>query len=134
MRVADNPVMRDQKGAAGVELALALPVFVLIVFGFFQVAILLWAQTSLSSAVGQAARYATIYPTPDDDAIEAYARNQQLGIDTSKVTGVTVTRGVDNGRPYAEVEMRFSSPTDFIFFEGPRVDLTESRRAYLQDS
>ncbi|WP_298022925.1 TadE/TadG family type IV pilus assembly protein [uncultured Parasphingopyxis sp.] len=121
---------RDRRGSVGVETTLTLPVLIVLIFGIIQVSNLLWAQASLSNAVGQAARYATIYPSPSDSQIEAYARSSQLGIDAERVHDVSVDRGTASGRNYVEISMSYSAPTTLIFFEGPDVTLTHQRRAY----
>ncbi len=123
----------DEEGAAAIEGAFAIPTLVLMFFGLMQVGILLWSQASLANAVGQAARFATIYPSPSNEDIENYAMSEDLGIDTDRITAVNVSRGTDDGRNYVEIEMTYQTPTDFIFFEGPTVTIDQTRRAYTYD-
>lgn len=114
------------------EMALSTPVLVVLFFAIFQLAMVLWAQASLSNAVGEAARYATIYPSPSDSDIIDYLENSQLGIDQTNIDSVTVTRGKDNGRDFSDISVQYSVPTNLIFFDGPAVSLNQTRRAYQQ--
>jgi hypothetical protein len=52
----------DTRGSAIVEFAIALPVFVLMIFSFIQVGLALWTQIGLQHGVEMAARCATIQP------------------------------------------------------------------------
>ena len=53
---------RAQSGAAAVELALVLPVFLLFIFGITEVGRAIWIQTSLQYAVEAAARCGVVDP------------------------------------------------------------------------
>lgn len=53
-----------QDGAALVELAFALPIFLLLVWGVIDFGRLLWTANSLASAVREGARYAAVLPSP----------------------------------------------------------------------
>jgi Flp pilus assembly protein TadG len=54
---------RDQKGQSLVEVALALPVLVLIVAGILDVGRAYFTFISLSDAAAEGAQYAAVYPT-----------------------------------------------------------------------
>lgn len=125
---------RDTRGAAAIEMGLALPTLLVMFFGIFQFGATMWAEASLANAVGEAARYATIYPTPTDAQIEDFARNSQLGIDASRLRTVSAVRGTDAGRPYVDVTLTLDTSLNFVFFEGPDITLSETRRAYLAGS
>ena len=47
---------RDQDGAAAVEMALALPVLVSMIYGIFQVGLLYQANAGMQHALGEGAR------------------------------------------------------------------------------
>ena len=54
-------------------------------------------------------------------------------VDQLNIEGPAIVRGTDgNGRDYADIEMRYSVPLDFIFFRTPPVTLTETRRVFTQ--
>jgi Flp pilus assembly protein TadG len=53
-------LIRDENGATLVEFAVTLPIFFLLLFGFVQVALMLWAQLGLQHGVEMAARCASL--------------------------------------------------------------------------
>jgi Flp pilus assembly protein TadG len=55
-------IIRDD-GAIALEFALTLPVFLLLVFGIFGLALTLWTENSIQYAVEQAARCAAVDTT-----------------------------------------------------------------------
>ncbi len=121
----------NDSGVAAVEFAMIMPVLLVVILGVLQLGILFSANAGLQSAIGDAARYATIYPTPTDAQIESHAMSKTFALNSSRISDVSVVRGTNNAVKYIEVSMTYSVPLEFIFFEAPSVDLTETRRAYL---
>jgi Flp pilus assembly protein TadG len=80
-------LIRNDRGAAAVELALVLPVFILMVLGGVATASLGFAVSSLHFAVEDAARCASVKTTVCTSAatITAYAAKQYLGPGISPV-------------------------------------------------
>ena len=56
MRLA-TILQRDERGAAAIEMALALPVLVTMIYGIFQVGLLYQANAGMQHALGEGARY-----------------------------------------------------------------------------
>ena len=52
---------RDDRGAAAIEMALALPILVSMIYGLFQVGLLYQANAGMQHALGEGARLSTIY-------------------------------------------------------------------------
>jgi Flp pilus assembly protein TadG len=63
MRTVARRFASNDEGANALELALATPVFVLMVIGIFGMAFTLWVENSIQSAAAQAARCAAINTT-----------------------------------------------------------------------
>jgi len=67
----------DQTGVGTVEFALAVPVLIAAIVGIFEFSMLLWANAGMQHALGEAARYATLYDSstsshvPSDANIKA---------------------------------------------------------------
>jgi Flp pilus assembly protein TadG len=80
--------IRDENGASLVEFAVSSPLFFLLMFGFVQVALMLWAQLGLQHGVEMAARCASI-----SDALGAImptpCYTQQAGGATANAATVT---------------------------------------------
>lgn len=118
---------RDQQGSSITEFAIAVPVLVSLIWGIFQVSMLLEAKAGMQNALGQAARYATIYPTPTDTQIQTKITSAKFGLangtwGTPTITTTTTTKLIN---------VTYSQPTNFLFFNGPTVTLSDSKLVYL---
>src|SRR4051794_10823728 len=56
----DRSIKRDQRGAAAIEAAIAMPALVVMIYGIFSVGQLFEANAGMEHALGEAARYATL--------------------------------------------------------------------------
>ena len=121
---------RAKRGAAAVEFALITPPLVLMLIGILQLGILYGANAGLEHAVAEGARFATISPSPSNDAIEERVTDKEFALRSDRLIGPTVSRGVADGTNYVDVSMSYDVPLDFVLFEGPTIRLTETRRAY----
>ncbi len=121
------------RGVALVEFALALPILLGFVIGIVQLGLLFFAHADLRNAVAAGARHAAVYPRPGDAAVIATINENVAALEARYVDGPRIARDTDaNGRDYADIEMRYSVPLDFIFFRTPPVTLTETRRVFTQ--
>lgn len=130
MRARLRKFATDAKGAAAVEFALSGGIILMLLIGIAQVGIIFMANAGLRHAVGEGARYSTIYPTPSDTAIIAKVNARRFGLSSAYITGPTVTHGTQNGASYTEVSMSYSVPIRFLFVSPTSVTLTETRRAF----
>lgn len=121
---------RNQEGAAALEFALAAPVLILFIIGIAQFGIMFLANNGLKNAVGDGARYATIFPKPSNAQITQRITDGRFGLDPSRITGPTYATGTSNGAKYVDITMSYSVTPDFIFFSLPPMTLTETRRAF----
>jgi Flp pilus assembly protein TadG len=119
----------DRAGSTAVEFAVAVPVLVLFLWGIFQVAIVYRANSGMQHALGEGARLATIFPTPSDTAIQAKITSHQFGVDGGTWETPSIT--TDTAAKTKLITVTYSQPTDFLFFEGPTVELTRSKLVYL---
>lgn len=123
----------DERGSAVVEFAVAAPVLVMMIWGMFQVFVVYQANAGMKHALGEAARYATIFPTPTDAELQAKITSAKFGV----ANGTWGTPAIDNTNAapaaggYKVITVSYSQPTDFLMFNGPTVTLTESKRIYL---
>lgn len=120
---------RDNQGAAVIEFALALPIMILFIFGIFQIALIFQANSGVQHAMGEAARYATIYPTPTDADIKAMVQNKDFGTHNGRLDAATVV--TDSSGDFKTISIHYEQPTDFIFFAGPTVDIVKTKRIYV---
>lgn len=74
-------LFKDRRGTTAVEFALTAPVFLLMLFGLWQIGYGLWWQFGLQHGAQMAARYASVtLPRPSDSAIKTYAASQSYGL------------------------------------------------------
>jgi len=118
-------------GSAAVEFALAVPLMILFLAGISQVGILFAANAGLQQALGEGARFATLYPRPDDSAVTARVQKAAFALNSHYLSAPVLTHGTSNGVPYIDISLTYRPPTNFVFFQGPTLSITRSRRAYL---
>jgi hypothetical protein len=120
-------------GAAAVEFALAIPVLITIIWGMFQLGLIYQADAGMSQALGEAARRATISPTPTDEDIQGMITSRKFGLgngewETPEIDSTNIAPA-DGG--YMTISITYTMPTNFLFFPGPDVTLTKEKRIYL---
>ena len=123
----------DQQGAAVIEVAIALPVLILFIYGIFVVGQLFQASAGMQHALGEAARLATIYPTPADADLQAKMAAKKFGTKSGTLSALGIANGGGDGTgpAYKDLSLTYTQPTDFLFFNGPNVSITRTKRVYL---
>ena len=127
-------IKRDQQGAAAVEMALAAPVLITIIYGIFQVGLLYQANAGMQHALGEGARFATLcVPTgstcnpPSDAQIKARMTSKLFG----KGDGNFTVQDPVAGTGYRDLRVTYVKTMRFIFFPGPTITLNREKRAYV---
>ena len=124
---------RDEQGAAAIEFAIAVPVLISFIWGIFQIGLLLQANAGMQHALGEGARFATLYVEatadhrPTDADIQARMQNK---IFKPNVGSFTVDAPTTSGG-YKTLTVRYSMPMDFLFFPGPTVSIVKTKRVYV---
>lgn len=129
---------RDKSGAAVIEIAIALPTLVMFIWGIFQLGIAFQANAGMQHALGEGARLATLCVnpttsgcgTPTNDAIKARISARVFGTGVGTFSTPTVTDG-PSGSKYKDLSVTFSMPMNFLFFNGPNISLTQTKRVYV---
>ena len=123
---------RNDRGAAAIEMALALPILVSMIYGLFQVGLLYQANAGMQHALGEGARLATLYErytannVPTDAAIKSRMTTKLFG----KGDGAFTVADPVTGAGYKDLSITYTKKMNFIFSNGPTVTLTRSKRAY----
>jgi Flp pilus assembly protein TadG len=121
---------RCARGSAAVQFALAVPVLVLFIAGIAQLGLIFAASAGMQQALGEGARAATLYPRPSDDAISAKVTNAKFALDPRYLTS-SLSHGTSSGMPYVDIQLTYAPHLSFVFFTGPAITITKTRRAYL---
>lgn len=126
---------QDDAGSGAVEFAIAIPVLILFIYGFFTLGMLYQANAGLQHALGEAARFATVYVEandgpPSDAEIQTMIADSDFGLDGGTLQAPEIDNSqIANG--YKTITLTYTRPTEFLYFEGPTVTLTRSKRVYV---
>ena len=129
MRLGVLNFLRNDRGSAMIEFAISIPILTLFMWGIFQFGMVLEAQAGMQNALGEGARYATIYPTPTDTQIQTKITSGKFGLGNG--TWSTPTIADDTTLHTKTITVSYSQPTNFIFFAGPTITFTKSKVVYL---
>ncbi len=122
---------QDVRGAAVIEIAIALPMLILFIYGIFQVGIAFQASAGMQNALGEGARYATLFPVKTDEEIRQRIKDRVFGtgIGTFSEPSVT-TPDASLCTKCRLLAVTFTMTPNFLFFTGPPVTLTREKRVY----
>lgn len=138
---------RDERGAAVIEIAIALPTLILFIWGIFQLGIAFQANAGMQHALGEGARLATLCVNPSADGCDAPTDSQIEAKVNEKLFGTGIGDfDVSVGRPaddpdtpavdesdvnFLDLNATFTMPTNFLFFNGPNISLSQTKRVYV---
>jgi Flp pilus assembly pilin Flp len=133
---------RDQEGAAVVEMAFALPVLIVLIWMFVQLAQMYRAMAGIQQALGEGARYATLCMNPTSsgcgvptvDQVKTKVSDSVYGIGPGTFNVPTPTVGTDGTGKYYDLTVEYSQPTSLLLFPGPTLDVTRSKRVWIASS
>jgi Flp pilus assembly protein TadG len=131
------PLLRDSRGSAAVEFAVSVPVLIFMIWGIFQVAMVLQAQAGIQQAMGEGARLATIFnpatnARPTNAQISSKIVNAKFGIRNGTWHTPTIDTTNEAAGGYIVIGVQYDVPTNFLFFTGPTITLSDSKRVYIQ--
>lgn len=139
MRFFFHRLVREQKGAAAIEMAFAIPVLVVMLWSFVQLAEVYRALAGIQQALGQGARYATlcVSPTnngcsaPTTDQVKTDIQNSVYGIGPGTFTVDPPTVGTDGTGNYYDLKVCYTQPTNLLMFTGPTIKVSRSKRVWI---
>ena len=122
---------RDDGGAAAIEMAFGLPVLLLFIYGIFQFGVILQANAGMQHALGEGARFATIFPAPSDEDILERVNDNVFGMNVGEFGEPTIsTPAASECTNCRELQVTYSVAPDFVFFSLPEITLTRTKRVY----
>jgi Flp pilus assembly protein TadG len=132
---------RNERGAAAIEMAIAVPVLMLFIYGIFEIGVAGQAIAGMQHGLGEGARFATICvnptsagvcgkPTDDEIAARIQAKKFGVGVGTfdDPVVSTPATTDCVNCR---DLSVTFHMPMNFLFFSAPSINITRTKRVYL---
>jgi len=102
--------LKNCAGNAAIEFGMAIPVFLLFVFGTVEVGRFMWSENALDFAADQAARFALANPSASNNDVKTYAEGQVITVKGSEVT-VTVSNELLDGINYLNVTVTYPFQT-----------------------
>jgi Flp pilus assembly protein TadG len=143
-------LQRDERGAAAIEMAFAIPVLIVMLWAFVQLAEVYRAVAGMQQALGEGARYATLCisqsasgcsapapgtgTSPAAGTIKAKIYNSVYGIGPGTFTVADPVAGSSGTANYYDLSVSYSQPTDLLLFPGPTMSLTRSKRVWISTS
>jgi Flp pilus assembly protein TadG len=133
-------LVRNDDGAAAIEMAFALPILIVLIWMFVQLAEIYRAMSGIQQALGQGARYATLCLNPGTGGcsvptaaqVKTTINNAVYGIGPGTFTVADPTSGSDGGTGhYYDLKVTYSQPTSLLLFPGPTVNVSRSKRVWV---
>ena len=134
-------LLRSDRGAAAIEMAISLPVLMLFVYGIFEIGIAGQAIAGMQHGLGEGARLATICESPSssgtcgvptDTEIAAMIQAKKFGVGVGTFDDPTVTTPVATDCVNCrDLSVTFHMPMNFLFFSAPSLNITRTKRVYL---
>lgn len=123
----------DNRGAAIIETAFALPALIIMVWAVVQLGLVFRAMSGIQHALGEGARLATLWPQPTDDAIKAKITDAVYGIGPGTFTIQDPVPGTDNGSAFLDLKVSYTQQTDMLFLPGPKITVSRSKRVWVAE-
>jgi Flp pilus assembly protein TadG len=130
---------RNEQGAAAIELAIALPVLLVMIYGIFQVGLVYQANAGMQHALGEGARLATLCTpngttctTSTDAEIVSKMSSKVFGMNIGTFSTPTVTTPASSVCTHCkDLAVSYTVTPNFLFFNGPPITLNRSKRVYI---
>ena len=120
---------RDERGAAVIETAFALPVLIIMIWMIAQLGLAFRAMAGIQHALGEGARLATIFPRPDNTAIKARISSKVYGIKPGTFTVVEPVAGAG----FITLRVNYTQPTSLLLLPGPTISVSRSKVVWVAD-
>lgn len=129
-----NLLRRDERGVAVIEIAIVLPVLILFIYGIFQVGILYQANAGMQHALGEGARYATLCKPVTGGcnvSTDAEIKTKMNAAVFGTKPGTFTIPDPTTANRVMTLTVNYSQPMNFLFFPGPTVTLSRTKKVYL---
>ena len=130
MRYLAN-LRRDRRGAAAIEMAFALPALIILLWMIVQLGLVFRAMSGIQHGLGEGARMATLYPKPDDDAIQNKIEAAVYGIGPGNFNIEEPVTGTADGANYMDLRVTYTQETDLLLIPGPDISVSRSKRVWI---
>ena len=131
---------RDERGAATIEMAIAVPVLTLFLWGILQIGVIFQANAGMQLALGEGARYATLCLNPSTSGcgvptnanIVTKMQDKKFGTGIGSFgTPVVTTPATTECTKCRDLKVTYTVTPNFLYFNGPPISLTRTKRVYV---
>ncbi len=133
---------RDERGATAVETAFALPaLIIIIIYMIIQLGFVFRAMAGIQHSLGEGARLATIFPTPNNDAIQDRMEQAVFGIEPGEFGFAVVEQSDDPATTtvdesdvgFFDLTVTYTQPTSLLLLPGPTIEVERTKRVWVAD-
>jgi Flp pilus assembly protein TadG len=124
-------LIRDTKGAAVIEMALAIPILLQLLWIIFQGGLIFRAMSGIQHGLGEGARYATLFPQPTNTQIKNKISDAVYGIGPGSFTIATPVSGTADGANYLDLTVSYTQETNLLIVPGPTITVSKSKRVWV---
>jgi Flp pilus assembly protein TadG len=122
---------RNERGAAVIEMAFALPALIMLMWMIVQLGLVFRAMSGIHHGLGEGARMATLWPKPSDTAIKAKIADAVYGIGPGHFVIATPVTGTADGATYLDLRVTYTQATDLLIIPGPNISVSRSKRVWI---
>lgn len=132
-------LIRNEEGVAVIEMAFALPVLIVLIWIFVQLAQVYRAMAGIQQALGEGARFATLClspgPTgctaPTADQVRTRINDSVYGIGPGTFSVPNPAAGTDGTGSFYDLTVNYTQPTSLLLFPGPTINVSRSKRVWI---
>jgi Flp pilus assembly protein TadG len=129
----------NEEGSTAVETAFALPVLIVMIWMLVQFGQIYQALAGIQQGLGEGARYATLCisastsgcTSPSATEIKAKITENVFGTGLGTFTVANPASGSSGTSRFYDLTVNYTQPTDLIFFRGPTVSFSRSKRVWI---
>ena len=134
-KIRRDDLIRNQKGAAVIEMAFALPALIVLMWMIIQLGLVFRAMSGIQHGLGQGARLATVHSQQALPArknqIELEIKKAVYGIGPGNFEVVKPENGTLDGANYLDLRVNYEQATDMLLFPGPTIKVSRTKRVWI---
>lgn len=135
-------ISRNNQGVATIEMAFALPVLIVMIWMFVQLAQVYRAVAGIQQGLGEGARFATLclmtststqcgIPPPDQIKLKINGSVYGIGPGTFSVAQPVLQTDATNGGKYYDLQVSYTQHTSLLLLPGPDISVSRSKRVWV---
>ncbi|MGH6658271.1 MAG: TadE/TadG family type IV pilus assembly protein [Sphingomicrobium sp.] len=124
-------LVNNERGAAVIEIAVALPTLIILMWTIVQAGLVFRAMSGIQHGLGEGARYATLFPQPATADIKSKISSTVYGIGPGSFTIANPVAGTQDGGNYLDLQVTYKQDTDLLIIPGPTISVSRSKRVWV---